>query len=235
MFQKLMRLLRKPNAASSDLRQRLQMYPPYQASYPGFGSGLTLQQAEENLAYFKDVLPIRLERLGALLMETAGIDIATALDAPSAHAAALTEALDGWARREWPALRAPQLVEYQRQHTTTRAGDDIVYSLLMDVAILFGEVICRANAVWRWGLDLDPDNLRDGMASARRVVLLADPVGAAAHPFLVDVEGIVVGRFQQPTNVGWGVGADGASLRALNPWHRMVTEAIRGDAMAAWH
>jgi hypothetical protein len=66
------------------------------------------------------------------------------------------------------------------------------------------------------------------------VVLLADPVGAAPHPFIVDVEGIVVGRLQQPTDVVWGVGGAGASLRAINPWHCMVAEAIRGDAMAAW-
>ena len=229
-----MHWVRKPDAPSSDLAQRLRTYPPYQAPYSGFGGQLTLQQAEANLAYFKEVLPTRLKLLGTLLMETADIDTATALEAPATHAATLTEALDGWARREWPALRTPQLAEYRRRHTTTRAGDDIVYSLLMDVAILFGEVICRANPQWRWDLDLDRDNLRDGMASARRVVLVADPVGAAEHPFLVDVEGIVVGRFQQPTDVSWGVGADGASLRALNPWHRMVAEAIRGDAMAAW-
>jgi hypothetical protein len=221
-------------AVTPFLGQRLRSYPPYQTPHSGFGSQLTLQQAEQNLAYFKDVLATRLSLLGTLLIETADIDTTTALDAPAAHAATLTEALDGWARREWPALRTPQLAEYRRWHTTTRAGDDIVYSLLMDVAMLFGEVICRANPKWRWDLDLDQANLRDRMASARRVVLLADPVGAAAHPFIVDVEGIVVGRFQQPTNVDWGVGADGASLRALNPWHRMVAETIRGDAMAAW-
>jgi hypothetical protein len=234
MFERLMHWLEKPNAASSDLAQRLRTYPPYQAPRPGFGSQLTLQQAEANLAYFRQVLPTRLKLLGTLLMETAHIDTATALGAPAAHAATLTEALDAWARREWPALRTPQLAEYQRWHTTTRAGDDIVYSLLMDVAVLFGEVICRANPHWRWDLDLDRDNLRDGMSSARRVVLLADPVGEALHPFIVDVEGIVVGRFQEPTDVTWGVGADGASLHALNPWHCMVAEAIRGDAMAAW-
>ena len=226
--------LRKPKAASSDLAQRLRSYPPYQAPHSGFGSQLTLQQAEANLAYFKEVLPSRLKLIGTLLIETANIDTAAALQAGAAQAATVTEALDGWARREWPSLRTPQLAEYRRWHTTTRAGNDIVYSLFMDLAILFGEVICRANPQWRWDLDLDRDNLRDGMTSARRVVLLADPVGDAEHPFIVDVEGIVVGRFQQPTNVNWGVGADGASLRAINPWHRMVAEAIRGDAMAAW-
>jgi hypothetical protein len=226
--------LRKPSAGSSKLVQRLRIYPPYQAPRSGFGSQLTLQQAEANLVYFKEVLPTRVRLLSTLLIETADIDTAAALDAPLAHAATLTEALDGWARREWPALRTPQLADYPRWHTTTRAGDDIVYSLFMDVAMLFGEVICRANPRWRWDLDLDQDNLRDDMTSARRVVLLADPVGAAPHPFTVDVEGIVVGRFQQPADVTWGVGADGASLHSLNPWHRMVAEAIRGDAMAAW-
>jgi hypothetical protein len=234
MLEQLKHWLGKPDAASSDLAQRLRSYPPYQAPHSGFGRQITLQQAEANLAYFKDVLPTRLKLLGTLLIETADINTATALDAPAAHAAPLTEALDGWARREWPALRTPQLAEYRRWHTTTRAGDDIVYSLLLDVAILFGEVICRANPQWRWDLDLDQDNLRDDMTSARRVVLLADPVGAAPHPFIVDVEGIVVGRLQQPTDVVWGVGGAGASLRAINPWHCMVAEAIRGDAMAAW-
>jgi len=227
-------LLRQRGRNASTLAQRLRSYPPYQAPHLGYGSQLSLAQAEANLAYFNEVMPRRLAALGTLLKDTANIDIAPALDAPATKATEITEALDGWARTEWPALRTPALAQYARQHTTTRTGDDIVYSLLMDVAILFGEVIRRANRAWRWALDLDEENLSDDMASARRVVLLADPVGTAPCPFLEDVEGVVISRFQQPDSSIWGVGPDGAILRQVNPWHRMVVEGIRGDVMAWW-
>lgn len=88
-----------------------------------------------------------------------------------------------------------------------------------------GEVVRRGNADWRWGMDLDPQDIADDMASARRVVLLADPVGIAPQPFVLDVEHVVVRRFLHPGDAG---------QRLLNPLRCMVEEGLCGGAMAHW-
>jgi hypothetical protein len=221
----LNRWIGKPRA-ESPFASRLRGYPPYDAPFVGYGLELSEAEAQVNLAYFERVLAQRLECLAELLRELAGLDIAAALAAPQEHAAPLTEALHLWAAAQWPPLQAehPSL-NLRAWLASRRSGDDIVFSMLLDVAILLGELVRRANPDWRWGLDLDTANLRDDMVSARRVVLLAEPVGTLKAPLLIDVEDVVVHRFLHPTDL---------AQQRLNPWRRLVDEGIRGDAMAYW-
>jgi hypothetical protein len=210
----------------SPLALRLRDYLPYDAPFVGYGAQITIEQAQADLAHFERVLPQRLEYVASLLHELAGIDTAPALAAPREQAAPLTEALHRWAIEQWPALCAARLAAgLQAWLSSPRRGDDIVFSLLLDVAILLGELVRRANPDWRWELDLAPANLSDDMVSARRVVLLADPVGEMRTPFLIDVEDVVVHGFLH---------ADDPAQQWLNPWRRLVDEGIRGDAMACW-
>lgn len=221
----LNRWIGKPPAASP-LAQRLRSYPPYDAPFVGYGTQLTVVQAEANLAYFERALPQRLQCIDALLQDEAGADVAAALAAPGEQAGALTETLHAWAAAQWPALRAANPALTLRSWLgSSRRGDDIVFSMLLDVAILLGELVHRANPDWQWGLDLDAGNLRDDMVSARRVVLQAAPIGEMKSPFVIDVEDVVVHRFLNPS--------DPAQQR-LNPWRRLVDEGIRGDAFAHW-
>ena len=89
------------------------------------------------------------------------------------------------------------------------------------------ETAAKANTDWRWDLDLSAENLKDKMASARRVVLLADAVGTMPWPFVDDVEGAVARRLIQ---------IDRANDRVthMDPWRRLVDEGQRGVAMEAW-
>lgn len=209
-------------------------YPPYEAPHAGHGRQLSLAQARENLAYFESVKDHRLACIAALLRSAANIDPEPALHSPREHGAALTDALDRWAAAQWPTLPAPQLPRLSAWLESSRRGPDIVYSMLLDLAILLGEVVRTGNADWSWGLDLDTSRLQAGLETARRTVLSADPVGAATQPFLIDVESIVVGRYLMPAQSSWMRGADGGGPRSLNPWHRLVDEGLAGQAMAAW-
>jgi hypothetical protein len=212
--------------AESPLALRLHEYPPYDAPFAGYGAQLSVEQAQANLAHFERVLPQRLDHLGGLLRELAGVDVAPALAAPREQAGPLADTLHTWAAAQWPALHAKRpAAGLQVWLASPRSGGDIVFSLLLDVAMLLGELVRRANPDWRWALDLDPVNLRDDMVSARRVVLLAEPVGEMRTPFLIDVEDVVVHRFLHPGD---------PAQRRLNPWRRLVDEGIRGDAMAYW-
>lgn len=214
---------RKPPASS--LADRLSGYPAFVAPHPGPGRALSDAQAQANLAHFQAALPQRLQGIQALLQTEAQIDTTPALDDPTRHATALTDALQRWATARWPALPPhPRPPESHWLHSR-RDGDDIVFSLLLDLAILLGEVIRRGNPAWHWGLDLDPQNIADDMASARRVVLLADPVSTLTQPFVLDVEHVLVHRFLH---------ADDAGQRLLNPLRRLVEDGLRGEAMAHW-
>ncbi|MGC4076539.1 MAG: hypothetical protein QM702_05800 [Rubrivivax sp.] len=204
------------------LASRLRSYPPYEAPNAGRGTALSPDQAAENLACFEQVLPQRLQQVSALL-EVAGIDTRAALADPSTHAAALADELQRWALAQWPAL--PAEGGLARWLDSRRSGEHIVFSMLLDLAILLGELVRRGNPDWHWGLDLDAQNLADGMLSARRIVLLADPVGTHTTPFVLEVEAIVVHRFLH---------ADDPAQRLLNPLRRLVEEGLRGDAMACW-
>jgi len=221
------RWLSRPPAAPAapTLADRLRSYPPYIAPHPGWGLELTQAQARENLAHFLASREQRLALVGDLLRADAGLDVGAALAAPVAQAPNFTAALHAWALERWPPLRDPRLVRHAAWLASTRQGDEIVFSMLLDVATVLGEMVVRNAPDWRWDVNLDSTDLNDGMASARRVVLLADPVGSAPAPFTLDIEGTVVNNFQS--------GSPWIAQR-LNEWGRCVTETVAGAYQAVY-
>jgi hypothetical protein len=207
------------------LAELLRDYAPYLAPHAAAGVALTEAQARANLAFFEQHRPQRLGQVAALLQAAAGINCAPALSDPARHGPALADALHRWAGSDWPALQPPQRGGLAAWLSSSRRDGDIVFSMLFDVGVLLGEVIQRGQPAWHWGLDLDPQNLADDMPSARRVVLLADPVGAAGSPFVLDVEDVVVHRFLHGQE---------ASQRLLNPLRRLVEQGHSGEALAYW-
>jgi hypothetical protein len=226
LFKRLSTLL-KAEPEPGALALRLRRYPPFDRPHPGYGQGLSEAQALANLAHVHAVCAQRLALVGPLLQEEAGVDLPTALAAPAAQAATVATALQRWAGAAWPALQPPHAPARPLQHWlhSTGRGDDIVYSLLADIALALGELIRRGNPTWRWGVDLDPRNLADDMPSARRVVLLADAAPALPHPVVLDVEDVVVARFQRPQDPG---------QRLLNPFVQLLEQGLRGDALRHW-
>jgi hypothetical protein len=204
-------------------REVLSGYPPFEWPSVGYGRRLSEDQARANLDHFQLLVPRRLEVVSELLADQAGVDTAPALADPTRLGADLAAAVNRWASVLWPTLRrsgrAPTTVGWIANPVQP------VASLLTDVSILLGELVVGGNPVWTWGIDLDPRNLVDDMLSSRRVVLVADPVAAMPHPFLIDVEAVVVARFLRP---------DDPSHRLLDPFRRLVEEGIAGTAFEFW-
>ena len=198
----------------SRLAQQLRSYPAYAAPHAGPPSGWTLEQAQHNLRYLLEQREQRLATIGALLQHE-GVDVQPAL--AGANAAPLLAALHRWALEQWPSIRRPQLVSRDAWLRSTRAGDDIAYSMLMDVAILLGELIVRRRPTIGWGLDLDEVNGRDGMVSYLRPVLLAPRQGLAPEP--LDLEAIVVGRLRN---------IDSPAEALVDNWAQVVSDAASG-------
>jgi hypothetical protein len=202
----------------STLKAALDRYPPYRAPHVGYGAGLSESAAAENFAFFQAVREERLRVVSDLLREVAGIDARPALETPQDSGLALTVALHEWAKTAWPPLLDDRPRTMERWLHSSRDGDEIAFSMVLDLAILLGEVIRKANPDWRWSLDMSIENLGDGMASARRIVLLADPVGDHVEPFVLDIEAIVMDRFLHAHQV---------TQQLLNHLQIMVEEAIR--------
>lgn len=212
--------LMRAGPASNDLARRLSHYPPYRAPHVGPPRRWTPEQAHENLQHLLAHLDERLAAVGALLRED-GIDTAPAL--AGGDALALVDQIHAWAGAHWPALLRKEQATLAHWLGTTRDGDDIAFSMLLDVSLLFGELIRRRDPRWIWALDEDPVNRRDGMVSAMRPVLLLRSTRPDVPDIDLDLEDLVVGRYAHPDDSGI----------VLNPWRRTVNEAITG-ALDPW-
>lgn len=137
----------------------------------------------------------------------------------------LVDALHRWANARWPALHDPNIATEAAWLRSTRCDGEIVYSMLMDVALLLGELIVRRHPAYRWDLDLDEVNGRGGMRSYLRPVLQLPAYGAMPSAVVLDLEDIVVNRYLHPEH---------KSNQLLNEWARVVEDAVSGGYEAAW-
>ncbi|MDR7333417.1 hypothetical protein [Roseateles asaccharophilus] len=191
-------------------------YPPFELPHAGSGAALSDAQAQQNLAYFQATLAPRQRALRDWLLAHGG---------PDAQALAGVEyakALQAWARAHWPQLPAfARLPAHRPWPDAPRSGDFIVNSLLGDLGTSLGEAIRRANARWRWGLDMDIQDLADDMATSRRVVLLAELTRPAEQTTeaVLDPEASVFGAHRFP---------DSPDFVYLDSWATMVGDAVAG-------
>lgn len=205
--------LMRAGATPDGLARRLADYPPYRAPHAGPPRRWSPAQARENLA---DLLAHRDERLALLtgLLREYGIDPGPAL--AGGDPLPLVDQLHAWAETAWRTLRHADAQSRKRWVTLSREGIDIAFSLALDVALLLGELIRRGDPRWTWALDEDPGSRRDDMFTAMRPVLLLPGTVAGMPDFPLDLEEIVVHRYLRPDDSG----------RVLNPWHRVVADAL---------
>ena len=205
--------LTRAGASPHGLARRLADYPPYRAPHAGPPRRWSPAQARENLA---DLLAHRDERLALLagLLRECGIDPAPAL--AGGDPLPLVDKIHAWAESAWRTLRPADKQSRERWVTLSRDGADIAFSLSLDVALLFGELIQLHDPRWTWALDEDPSSRRDGMFTAMRPVLLLPSTVAGMPDFPLDLEDIVVDRYLHPDDSGI----------VLNPWRRVVADAL---------
>jgi hypothetical protein len=217
-------------AGRSKLERRLSSYAPYQAPFPGDPLKLSVDQVQANLDYLLDHRAERLARLGELLADD-DIDVRAGLAADDCKP--LLVAVHGWAKTEWPGIHDRRIASIRGWRASTRTGAEIVYSLLMDVAILLGELIVTRRPQFVWSLDLDPENgpgsdpasPDDAMETYKRPVVQIPKGGPFPAPITLDVEAIVVYKYLKAREpVTW----------LLNDFHRVVDDAVSGAYERFW-
>ncbi len=207
-------------AKRSRLRALLATYVPYQIPYPGPGRILTAAQADANLAY---LLANRAERLqiAAELLAHFGLDVGTALK--GADPKPFVDALWRWSVDEWPTVADARL-QRSAWIVSKRDGDEIVFSMLTDVAIILAEMVLVRRTDYYWTLDRDPENKADDMISWQRPVVIR-PEESDVPKIMYDFEYAACISYEQCTRPAYGV---------INNLGHGTLEAISGTALAAW-
>ena len=206
--------LTRAGAAPNELARRLADYPPYRAPHVGPARRWSPAQAQENLQHLLAHLDERLVALAGLLRAD-GIDPAPAL--AGADPLPFVDRLYDWAGATWQALRRPEQGTLAHWLASTRDGTDIAFSMVLDTALLLGELIRRHDPRWIWALDEDASNRRDGMVSAMRPVLMLRSDIPDVPDALLDLEDEVVGKYRKPD-----------MTYPTNPWRETVADALAG-------
>lgn len=198
----------------SRLATLLRSYPPYGLPFPGQPAELPLAQCEANLGYLLTERERRLESLAGLLGHF-GVDLRAGLAADDPRP--LLTDLEEWASEHWAGIYDRRLTLSREWLSSTMAGPDIVLSMLMDVAIVLGELILAKRPDFSWQLDLDEDNVE--MPTHRRPVVFRPPLPDAAWPAVaIDVQAVAIGCYD----------TSGRRLPLVQALTRTVMSVIRG-------
>jgi hypothetical protein len=182
---------RDRGAPGSRLAALLTDYPPYEIPHPGPARRLKLAQCRDNLRYLIDQRERRLLVLAGLL-QNFEIDLRAGFNA--ADPRPLLDAMERWARTEWPSAYVDGIGDPKHWEESNKAGADIALSMLMDTAIVLGDVVTSRRTDFAWQLDLEPSN--KSMRSYRRPVVMC-PADTERHwsAVVLDFEAECIGDF----------------------------------------
>lgn len=170
----------------------LKTYPPYKLPYPGAGceidpeerpllpsayldyKRITPEQGQANLDYLLANKQVRIEIFAGLLTHF-DIDVHAGLEA--ADPQPFLDQLHTWVYTQWPSLYSKKLAEPQRWWGSAKHGEDIVYSLIMDMAIVLGELVIYHHPEFHWDLNRNPKD--KAMISYLRPVIMRKLPGTA--------------------------------------------------------
>jgi len=200
----------------------LNSYPPYDAPFRGPASALTLDQSDANLQY---LLTHSEQRVNDLVRFLSGVDVDFTGALHGGEVGPPLEALHVWLKREFSKLYDPAIAKRSVWLASTRKGPEIVYSLLMDIALLLGALLIARKPEYRWALDLDPDNVTDEMDTVKRPVVQIPKADPFPAPIILDFEASVVGQYLTARSPIFGL---------TNDLGRQVTEAISGAFERPW-
>ena len=206
---------------STTLSSLVADYIPFVAPHCGDHNGYSDEQAAENLSYFLEHKQDRLNQLCKLLTPFS-INLHKTLRKGDYRP--LVKSLYQWSRDHWPTAIKHELATREVWRNSNRQGDQILYSVALDVGIILGEIIINRKPSYSWGLDLDRQNIDDQMPTARRIVLLAASQIHSDKTVLIDCE-VVSASIIFNTSPTYSV---------MNVWLNVVNDAVSGLTEGAW-
>ena len=203
------------------LAKQLEHYLPYLAPHCGDHNTFTPDQSRANLNYF---LAHKSERINHLANLLAHFDIDLHSHLLQGEYQGLIQQLYQWACSEWLTAIHTEHTTWETWRTTHRQGEHILYSVAMDTSIALGEIIISRQPTFKWALDLDPDNIKDQMPSANRIVLAAPSHILSDSTAIIDLEMSCASTIINSS----------LAQRALNSWLKHVDDATSGLVEGTW-
>lgn len=208
---------KEDRGSSAALARRLQGYPAWALPYPGVPERPEEQQA--NLQYWLQHRDERLAALQAFFAEDLpGGVLAAGLQAGGDWRAA-SSALHLWMNAHVEALPRGKFTSRNGWMHSKRAGDEAVYSLLLDIGLYLGELIIRHRPGYQWTIDADPIRASQDLPTLGRVVLEGPRPPGHELPLILDPEDVAVGHYLH---------GDNPADRIIDNWTGLVADAISG-------
>jgi hypothetical protein len=151
-----------------------------------------LEQAHANLEYLLTHCEARLSDLPRFF---SGFNAEVAVALRDGDFETPLHALHEWTKQEFPRIYDPKLTKSEIWLASSRTGHEIVYSLMMDIALLLGELVVTRRREYSWSLDLDPDNEADQMTSYKRPVVQLPKGEPFPAPIIFDFGAMIVDHF----------------------------------------
>jgi hypothetical protein len=185
--------------ATAPLSQQLSNYPANIPAFYGDPKKLTADKQDANLAVFVQSIDQRLSIVSGLLSAN-GISVAALLapvpDRSAAMAAA--DAIDRWLTAQADSLaellpKAEGTQSFERYRQSSRADEDIVFSLAADLALLEGEAVRRSDPRFAWAICREQHLQRT--FQNKRICLIRLPEVGETLPYVLEFELTVVDIF----------------------------------------
>lgn len=206
----------------SALKRALASYPVYAAPFVGKPSTLTREMAEANLKYLLDHREQRISHITGLL-GTFGVDVSGA--AKGGDHRMFLDQLYEWIKKEWPGIYDRRLDDHEVWYASSRSGKEIVFSMLMDLGILLGQIILDRRPEYAWQVDLSEVNRRDDMYSFNRSVIQHQHWPEFPEPPMSDPEHMMVEQYFHVDSPSFGI---------INDLSRYVLQFIDGAHERYW-
>jgi hypothetical protein len=206
----------------SALKKALASYPVYAAPFIGRPKTFTREMAEANLKYLLDHREQRISHITGLLA-TFGVDVSGA--AKGGDHRMFLDQLYEWIKKEWPGIYNRRLDDAEVWHASSKAGTEIVFSMLMDLGILLGQIILDRRPEYAWQLDLDQRSRRDDMGSFNSPVIQHQHWPELPQPLLLEPEQMMVNEYFR---------VDSPLFGTINDLSRYVLQYIDGAHEKYW-
>lgn len=186
---------------STRLADRLATYPAWHVPHLGTNGAwpdgppplLGEPEFRANLHTYLAAMPERIATLGTLVAEF-GLDLSQAYGPQTRDT--FIRSLHLLLLAELPATYREDLADFRRWEASSRDGPEIVYSLLGDLAMLFADVVLKANPGAFLGMNLDPDD-REMVSYGRPCVLGLSDRLFPGTPHLYDYEDEMAGVYRR--------------------------------------
>ena len=148
------------------------------------------------------------------------IDVHSGMNATSPEP--LVTQLYQWSGEHWPRYFDKAIHNGEHWIASTKQDDNPIYSVIMDTAIVIGELIIKHRPTYCWSIDRAPGN--KDMASYNRCVLAAPWLPEPERFVVIDIESRIAQRFLHAHDFG---------QRHEELWLRLLHACVSGGAEGA--